>query len=102
MKSERRTFLLMAGATALGGPAAYLAKGQGTSKVLLPHASWDCGMKDGIPNPESGALIFETQLKLDRLAKIGKTQYGSRRVAVALEGTTTGPKFAGTVMTGAL
>ena len=59
-------------------------------------------MKDGIPNPESGSLIFETQLKLDRLAKIGKTQYGNRRVAVALEGTITGPKLTGTVMTGAL
>ena len=92
----------MAGATALAGPAVHLAKGQGTAKVLLPHASWDCGMKDGIPNPESGSLIFETQMKLDRLAKIGKTQYGNRRVAVGLEGTLTGPKFTGTVMTGAL
>jgi hypothetical protein len=43
--------------------------------MLHPHASWDCGMKDGIPNPESGSLIFETQLKLDRLAKIGKTPF---------------------------
>ena len=102
MNKDRRTFLLMAGATALSGPAVRLATGQSTPKVLLPHASWDCGMKDGIPNPESGSLIFEIQLKLDRLAKIGKTQYGNRRVAVALEGTTSGPKFAGTVMTGAL
>ena len=52
-------------------------------------------MKDGIPNPESGSLIFETQLKLDRLAKIGKTQYGNRRVAVALEGTTDRPEIRG-------
>lgn len=102
MTSDRRTFLLMAGATALAGPAVHLAEGQVTAKVLLPHASWDCGMKDGIPNPESGFLAFETQLKLDRLAKIGKTPFGNRRVAVALEGTTTGPKFTGTVMTGAL
>jgi hypothetical protein len=102
MNSNRRTFLLMAGGAAITGPAVQKAKGQGKAKVFLPHASWDCGMKDGIPNPESGALIFETQLKLDRLAKIGKTPYGNRRVAVALEGTTTGPKFTGTVMTGAL
>src|SRR6187549_1231220 len=97
MSTNRRTFLLTAGAT-----AAHLAKGQSTPKVLIPHASWDCGMKDGIPNPESGTLIFETQLKLDRIAKIGKTQYGNRRVAVALEGTITGSKLTGTVMTGAL
>lgn len=97
MNTNRRTFLLLAGAT-----AAHLAKGQGAPKVLLPHASWDCGMKDGIPNPESGALIFETQLKLDRVAAMGKTQYGNRRVAVAFEGVITGPKLTGTVMTGAL
>src|ERR1051326_5342629 len=102
MNSDRRTFLLMAGAAAITGPAVQLARSQGKAKVFLPHASWDCRMKDGIPNPQSGSLIFETQLKLDRLAKIGKTQYGNRRVAVALEGITTGPKFTGTVMTGAL
>lgn len=102
MKSSRRTFLRMVGATAVAGPAGHRARAQGTAKVLLLHASWDCGMKDGIPNPEGGSLIFETQLKLDRLARIGKTQYGNRRVAVALEGTIAGPKFTGTVMTGAL
>jgi hypothetical protein len=92
----------MAGAAVLAGPAARRAKGQGTAKAVIPHASWDSGMKDGIPNPESGSLIFETHLKLDRLAKIGKTQYGNRRVAVALESAITGPKFTGMVMTGAL
>ena len=102
MTSDRRAFLRMAGSAVIAGPAVHLAKGQSKAKVLLPHASWACGMKDGIPNPESGSLVFETQLKLDRLAKIGKTPYGNRRVAVALEGTTTGPKFTGTVMTGAL
>ena len=59
-------------------------------------------MKDGIPNPESGVLIFEAQIKLDRLARIGKTPYGDRRVAVGLEGSISGPKLAGKVMTGAL
>ena len=59
-------------------------------------------MKDGIPSPESGALIFEAQMKLDRLASIGKTPFGNRRVAVGLEGKVTGPKLSGTVMTGAL
>ncbi len=102
MNTNRRTFLLLAGASALTGPAVHLAKGQGAAKVLIPHASWDCGMKDGIPNPESGTLIFETQLKLDRVARIGKTQFGNRRVAVALEGAVSGPKLTGTVMTGAL
>jgi hypothetical protein len=89
---------MITGGAALAGSA----KAQGGAKALIPHASWDCGMKDGIPIPESGTLIFETQLKLDRVAKIGKTQYGNRRVTVALEGAITGPKLTGTVMTGAL
>ena len=59
-------------------------------------------MPGGIPNPESGTLIFEVQMKLDRLASLGTTPYGNRRVAVGLEGMVTGPKLSATVMTGAL
>ena len=97
-RHNRRTFLASAGATVL--TRSLLA--QTTPKLLVPHASWDCGMPQGIPNPESGSLIFEARMKLDRLAKIGKTPFGTRRVAVGQEGTVTGPKFNGTVMTGAL
>ncbi len=59
-------------------------------------------MKDGIPNPEMGVLIFEIKTKLDRVARIGKTPFGSRRVAVGLEGTFAGAKISGTLMSGAL
>jgi len=59
-------------------------------------------MPGGIPDPESGTLIFEAQMKLDRLANLGTTPYGNRRVAVGLEGTVTGPKLSATIMTGAL
>lgn len=59
-------------------------------------------MPEGIPNPESGTLVFEAQMKLDRLANLGKTPYGNRRVAVGLEGMATGPKLSATIMTGAL
>jgi len=92
----------MAGAAAFAGSASDLARGQGTAKAFFPPASWDCGMKDGIPNPESGVLVLEARIKLDRLARIGKTPYGDRRVAVGLEGSLSGPKLAGKVMTGAL
>ncbi len=102
MNRDRRTFLRMARAAMLAVPASHLARGQGTAKVFVPHASWDCGMKDGIPNPENGVLVFEVQIRLDRLAKVGKTPYGDRRVAVGLEGSLSGPKLAGKVMTGAL
>lgn len=99
MKYDRRSFLLAAGAAALSRSTAMAQAGP---TVLVPHASWDCGMPQGIPTPESGSLVFEARMKLDRLAKIGKTPFGNRRVAVGMEGTVTGAKLTGTVMTGAL
>jgi len=72
------------------------------AKVLVPHASWSCGMAEGIPSPESGALIFEAEMKLDRVANIGKTPYGDRQVAVVQDGTLSGSKVSGSVMPGAL
>jgi hypothetical protein len=102
MTSNRRSFLLASSATMLAGQAALPVFGQAAPKALLPHASWDCGMPDGIPNPERGVLIFEAQMSLDRLATIGKTPFGNRRVAVGREGRVTGPKLSATIMTGAL
>jgi hypothetical protein len=86
----------------LAGPLVRRIQGQSASKVLIPHASWDCGMMGGIPNPESGSLIFEAQMKLDLLASAGRTPFGNRRVAVGAEGVITGPKLTGTVMIGTL
>jgi Protein of unknown function (DUF3237) len=99
--TNRRTFLLTTGA-AIASHAVRPAFGQTADKVLVPHSSWDCGMKDGVPNPESGTLIFEIKTKLDRVARIGKTPFGNRRIAVGLEGTISGAKLTGTLMTGAL
>src|SRR5215204_5163023 len=79
--------------------------GQGNSPgadLLVPHESWSCGLPDGIPRPEGGTLVFEAEMKLDRLADIGRTQYGRRQVAVVQGGTLTGARVNGTVMTGAL
>jgi hypothetical protein len=100
VKNDRRAFLLTAGAAALSAPR--FAAGQTSAKLLVPDKTWDCRMPGGIPNPESGTLIFEVQMKLDRLANLGRTPYGNRRVAVGLEGMVAGPKLSGTVMTGAL
>ena len=102
MTINRRTFFFTPAAAILTASVVTPAFGQAAAKTLIPHASWDCGMKDGIPGPESGVLIFEAQMKLDRLATLGKTPCGNRRVAVGFEGKATGPKFSATVMTGAL
>lgn len=84
------------------GASADRAEGQSRAKVLVPHSSWTCGMAEGIPSPESGSLIFEVGIKLDRVADIGKTQFGNRRVAVGQEGTVSGPRLSASVMPGGL
>ena len=70
--------------------------------LIVPHESWSCGLPDGIPRPEGGTLVFEAEMKLDRVADIGRTQYGRRQVAVVQEGTLTGQRLTGSIMTGAL
>ena len=72
--SCRSAILFLAGAVLLFG--------QDAAKVVVPHRSWNCGMAEGIPSPESGSPIFSVEVKLDRIADIGKTPYGNRRVAV--------------------
>ena len=79
--------------------------GQGNAPgadLIVPHESWSCGLPDGIPRPEGGTLVFEAEMKLDRVADIGRTQYGRRQVAVVQGGTLTGTRVNGSVMTGAL
>jgi hypothetical protein len=75
---------------------------QGAPDVLIPHATWDCGMPDGIPTPEAGTLAFEIEIPLERAVEIGRTPYGQRRVAVGLAGSVRGPRLSGTVAAGAL
>ena len=81
------------------------AAGQGNTPgadLIVPHESWSCGLPDGIPRPEAGTLVFEAEMTLDRVADIGRTQYGQRQVAVVQGGTLTGARLNGSVMTGAL
>ena len=59
-------------------------------------------MPDGIPSPESGTLVFEAEMKLDRIVNLGKTPFGTRQVAVAQDGMVSGAKVSGSVMPGAL
>jgi hypothetical protein len=75
---------------------------QTSSAVLLPHATWDCGMPQGIPSPEAGSLVFEIELPLERAVAMGRTPYGARHVAIGLEGTIEGPRLSGAVAAGAL
>jgi len=59
-------------------------------------------MPNGIASPETGELVLEIEIPLERVIEVGRTQYGTRRVAVGLEGSVKGAKFSGTVALGAL
>jgi hypothetical protein len=72
------------------------------SRVIVPHESWNCGLPGGIPSPEAGTLVFTAEMPLERVADVGRTQYGRRQVAIAREGTVNGSRLTGTVMSGAL
>jgi hypothetical protein len=101
MKATHMIVLAFSASAALTlGPLA--ARAQAPQSVLIPHATWDCGMPQGIPRPESGLPVFEIEIPLERAIDVGKTQYGQRRVAVGLAGTVKGPKFSGAVAPGAL
>lgn len=102
----RRAFLGIIGIVSLLAAPADGAAGQGRrgtgDVVIVPHQSWTCGLPDGIPSPESGRLVLQADLKLERLFDVGRTQYGHRRVAIVQSGTITGATINATVMTGAL
>ena len=104
--THTRAIAFLAGTILVLGVVAIRAAGQGSTPgagvVIVPHESWSCGMPAGIPAPETGTLVFTAEMPLERVADIGRTQYGRRQVAVAQQGTLTGAKLSGTVMTGAL
>jgi hypothetical protein len=98
----QRGLLTFVGGVALLGICDHRAEAQQATSTMIPHASWDCGMPQGIAAPEAGTLIFEVEIALDRVADIGQTQFGARRAAVGRAGTVEGPKLSATVMEGAL
>jgi hypothetical protein len=100
IKTTNVIALLCASALPTLAPFAVLA--QSSQRTLIPHATWDCGMPQGIPRPEAGRLVLEIDVPLERAIDVGRTQYGTRRVAVGLDGSVKGARFAGAVTPGAL
>ncbi len=97
-----RMMLPVAGMALLFGAFTTQVKGQAKSTLLIPDKSWSCGMAEGIPAPERGSLVFEARMNLRQVYDLGRTQYGTRHVAVIEDGTFSGPKVSGSVMPGAL
>src|SRR6188768_3174360 len=84
-----KRILFIFSALLLVGSSIQRAGGQGTAdarKVMIPHASWNCGMADGIPAPESGTVVFEAQMPIENTYAVGKTPYGTRQVVVLKDG----------------
>lgn len=101
--SDRHTVAALA-AILLLDVVAHPAAGQrgAPPDAIAPHASWSGGLPGGIPRPEAGALVVDARMTLDRVVDVGNTPYGRRQVAVVQEGTLSGTRLTGSVMTGAL
>jgi hypothetical protein len=100
--NEMGTLLLVIAAALTLAVGVERPQAQAAEHALIPHASWDCGMPEGIPTPEDGSLVFEIELPLERAVDVGRTQYGMRRVAVGLEGAVRGAELSGAVVPGGL
>lgn len=48
--------------------------------VILPDSTWTCGLPQGIPQPESGELLFTASLSTDTVRDVGLTPYGLRTI----------------------
>jgi hypothetical protein len=101
MQNAKLIWFALAALVSMAPGQAVLAQSSSRER-LIPHASWDCGMPEGIAVPELGQRVLEIVVPLERAIDMGQTQYGMRRVAVGLEGSVTGPKFSGAVAQGAL
>lgn len=99
--TSARTALQALGAVTLVALSACKAEAQ-RDVTIIPHPAWNSYMPDGIPYPESGSLVFEMSIPLERATDIGQTQYGNRAIAIGLEGSVEGDRLAGTVTEGAL
>ena len=100
--TTKSTLIPALGALSLLALPAQQTGAQTAAATLIPHPAWDCGMPEGIPAPESGRLIFEISIPLDRAADIGRTQFGQRHVAVGRAGSVAGERLTAAVMEGAL
>jgi hypothetical protein len=72
--------------------------GLNDKQTLIPHASWTCGMPDGIPPPKSGQLVFDADFKVGEIYDVGETQYGHRHQIDITGGKVTGSKLTGDVL----
>jgi hypothetical protein len=78
------------------------SQGLSETQTLIPHASWNCGMPEGIPPPTSGQLVFSAEMTIGEIYDLGQTQYGHRHQIDITGGTLSGPGINAQFLTGGL
>jgi hypothetical protein len=68
--------------------------------TLVPHASWTCGMPEGIPPPQLGAPAFDMDITIGTAHDVGKTKFGKRTLNQLGAGTFKGPMLDATLLSG--
>jgi len=72
------------------------------NSTLIPHASWTCGMPEGIPSPVGAPVVFTASLDVANIREVGDTQFGKRQLIEVNTGTFKGAKVDATVQAGGL
>ncbi len=81
-----------------GSSAAGPSSSLDDAQTLIPDASWDCGMPDGIPGPGNGEMAFQIDFTVAEVHDIGQTQYGHRKQIDVSGGKASGAKLDATLM----
>ena len=71
-------------------------------KTIVPHASWTCGMPEGIPSPLGAPLVFTAEFNVQQIREVGVTQFGKRQLIELSGGSVRGPKIEATLQKGGL
>lgn len=82
------------------GDAGPVTSGDNDKALFVPHASWTCGMPQGIPPPALGSMAFRAEFAVTTDRDVGDTQYGKRRILEFGTGTISGPQLEGTLRSG--
>lgn len=65
-----------------------------------PHASWTCGMPEGIPDPSAAPLAFTARFATRAVHDVGRTPMGRRQLRELGEGAVEGDALEATLLSG--
>jgi len=71
-------------------------------RTIVPHASWTCGMPEGIPSPVGAPVVFTAEWAITNIREVGTTQFGKRQLIELGSGAVDGPKIKATLQKGGL